>query len=107
MWASQCDAWLQWSERPHLWAVLVETSCSGISPVREVIFQVIPARFCDLVLEGGVKTVLELQDNCKGIWVPQEVDKVLKFINIGVNCSLALEIAVRLEAHKGMGRLIF
>jgi hypothetical protein len=35
------------------------------------------------------------------------VDKVLKFVNIGINCLLALEIAVRLKASKGMGGLIF
>jgi len=56
---------------------------------------------------SGVNTVAELQDNCEGVWVPWEVDKVLKLINIGVDCLLALEITVRLKVHKGMGGLIF
>jgi len=45
--------------------VLIESSCSGIPLVRGVIWRAVSARFCDLVLEDGVKTVSKLQDNCK------------------------------------------
>jgi len=88
-------------------AILIKLSCSGIPPVRGVIWWVISARFCDLVLEGGVETTAELQDNCEGIQVSWwEVDKVLKLVNICINCLLALEIVVRFKAHEGMGWLI-
>jgi hypothetical protein len=86
--------------------VLIESPCGSIPLVRGIIQQAVSAGFCDLVLEDGVKTMSKLQDDCEIVQVPREVDEVLKLIDIGVNCPLALKIVVRLKVHKGVGGLI-
>jgi len=86
--------------------VLIESPCGGIPLVRGIIRQAVSAGFCDLVLEDGVKTASKLQDDRKIVRVPREVDEILKLIDIGINCLLALKIVVRLKVHKGMGGLI-
>jgi len=55
--------------------VLIELLCSGIPLVKGIIRWAVSARFRNLVLEDGVKTALELQDNHKIVRVPQEVNE--------------------------------
>jgi hypothetical protein len=87
-------------------SVKVKPLCSLEPALEIIVLWSISARRSDIVLGGGMKTSVKLQDDCDVVHIARECNKLPELIGVCVNVSPPLEVVVKFEHHQSGGHLI-